>query len=60
VAKVVEAQRCELGAPDGRPEDAGHEVVFASDHTAPGREHEPELVRDAGEELLADDALPVA
>jgi hypothetical protein len=56
VSEVVEAQRRELGAPYGRAEHARHEVVLAPDRSAGRGEDEPELVRDAGERLLSEDA----
>jgi hypothetical protein len=56
MAEVLEAERLELGAAHGGPEDAGHEVVLAPDGSVRRREDEPELVRGAGEEVLAEDA----
>ena len=56
VPKVVEAQRCEVGTANGGPEHPGHEVVLTPDASVWSGEDELELVRRAGDELLAEDA----
>src|SRR5919198_2895820 len=60
VAEIMEAKRREIRAPNGGAEDTRHEVVLPPKAAPPRGEHDPELVRRASEELLAEDAHRLA